>query len=106
MIKHAPLAYCAFVAVTLSGCSIRAIAVIETEDAVYGNTKVEKAQKYDGKQHHLGFFESLMGTLNSDTIDALGRVVNGNSSVVSMPAVEKSATITPLPSGASVVVQP
>lgn len=103
MQKIASLTLCC--ASLLSGCTIRAVALIETEDAVYGTTKIEKVQKYDSKQRHLGFFESLMGALNADTIDALGRVVNGSTTSTLSP-IEKSATITPLPSGASVVVQP
>lgn len=94
--------------VLLSACTIRASAMIETEDAVYGNSKIEKVQKYDPKQHHLGIGESIMGAVNSDTIDALGRLVNGKSSVVELPPAEKSksSVITPLPPDTPVLVEP
>ena len=92
----------------LNGCTIRAIAVLETEDAVYGNTKVEKVQKYDPKQHHLGVAESVMGTFNSDTINALSNLVNGGPPAPSLPppAPIGQTTVTPVPPGTSVIVQP
>lgn len=90
----------------LGGCSIRAVAVVETEDAVYGTTEVKKEQKYDAHQQHLGFFESLMGTLNSDTIDALGRIANGQPAPAVEPRLSAPTVVTPLPAGSSVLVHP
>lgn len=61
----------------LTACNIRAVAVLETEDAIYGQTTVSKIQKYDPKQKHLDVTESVMGTVNSDSLKALGEIING-----------------------------
>lgn len=88
-----------------SGCSIRMMGYIETEDAVYGKTNIDKDQKYDKQRDHLGFWESFMGTINSQSLDAVDRIVNGGSAPASQPTPEP-VTVTPVPSGRSVIVQP
>lgn len=55
--------------VVLAGCNIRMIAVLETEDAVYGKTKVEKEQSYDPKKReHLTLSEAIAGTISPEII--------------------------------------
>lgn len=72
-------------ALILTACNIRAVAILETEDAVYGNTTVQKVQKYDSKQRHLDALESIMGVFNSDSLKALGGILNEKSSSDSSP---------------------
>lgn len=101
MKRSTKLTYLA-VSFLLTGCTIRAVGIIETEDAVYGNTKLEKGQKYDPK--HLGFVESIMGTINSDSLEAVGRIVNGEQARPEPTPIAPS--ITPLTPGNPVIVQP
>lgn len=57
------------------GYPIRMVAVLETEDAIYGETRIEKAQKYDPYRNQqddgIGFFEALVGIFNSDSAKAI-----------------------------------
>lgn len=75
-----------FGALLLTGCNIRMVAVLETEDAIYGETKIEKAQKYDPepKQKEVGFFEALVGVFNSDSAKAYS---DGSSSTAGVSPV-------------------
>jgi len=77
--KEMRLVYLATV-VLMCGCNIRAVAILETEDAVYGSTTVQKTQKYDPKQRHLDTVESVMGAVNSDSLKSLGDILNGQVS--------------------------
>lgn len=101
--KKTTLAAAFAVSTLLTGCSIRMGGFLETEDAVYGKTVMEKEQKYDSK--HLGFVESLMGAVNSDSLNALDRIVNGAAEQAPRPA-PTPVVVTPVPSGTSVIVQP
>lgn len=56
------------------GYPIRMIAVLETEDAIYGETEIRKGQKYATSKptdDSVGFFESLVGIFNSDSARAI-----------------------------------
>lgn len=54
---------------SLVGCSIRMTANLETGDAVYGKTKMEKEQEYDAQTNRkLSVVEAIAGTINSDVL--------------------------------------
>lgn len=54
---------------SLIGCSIRLSGNLETGDAVYGKTKIEKEQEYDSETtRKLSAIEAIAGTINPDVL--------------------------------------
>lgn len=54
-----------FACCALWGCNIRAIAMVETLDAVYGKTTISKDQEYEpNKQDHPTFWETTATMVN------------------------------------------